>query len=151
VIAPQADPTHVAGCQRELLFVFGTLRRGSSHHHILTSLHARYLGPAIVAGQLFDLGPFPGARLIEPAGPGIGSRRVIGELYRLQNPERDLGLLDRYEGLQPWEPKTSLFRREFTQVSRQNGTRVQAWVYCLNQRPVVARHIPSGDYMRIAL
>jgi gamma-glutamylcyclotransferase (GGCT)/AIG2-like uncharacterized protein YtfP len=127
------------------------LRRGSSHHHILALLHARYVGPAIVAGQLFDLGPFPGARLVEAAGPGVGSRRVIGELYQLQNPERDLGVLDRYEGLQTSRPNASLYRREFARVSTQNGNAVHAWIYCLNRRPAVARLIPSGDYRRKAL
>lgn len=131
---------------RELLFVCGTLRLGASHHHLLESLHAHYLGSAVVAGQLFDFGRFPGARL-EPKGSGTG-RRVKGELYRLQNLERDLAMLDRYEGLQASVSGNSLFRRELTTVRMQNGKTAQAWIYCLNRRPGGARLIPSGDYLK---
>jgi len=143
-LAPDTPGPATAGI--ELLFVCGTLRRGASHHRILESLHARYLGRGIVAGDLFDLGPFPGARLVEPASAGIGSRRVIGELYRLPNAERGFGVLDRYEGLQSVAPEMSLFRRELTCVWLWGGKSVQAWIYRLNRKPAVARRIPSGDY-----
>jgi len=132
----------------DLLFVYGTLRQGSSHHHILKSLHGAYLGPATVAGELFDLDRFPGARLIEPKVPGVGNRRVKGELYRLQNPTSDLDVLDRYEGLQPSTPETSLFRRELAWVRTQGGKTMQAWIYVLARRPAAARLIPSGNYVK---
>jgi gamma-glutamylcyclotransferase (GGCT)/AIG2-like uncharacterized protein YtfP len=70
----------------------------------------------------------------------------MGELYRLQNAERDLAVLDRYEGSQPPTPWTSLFRRQLTHVWVRDKSTVQAWIYCLNRRPAVARLIPSGDY-----
>lgn len=138
-------PSDLPTNQCDLLFVYGTLRRGSSHHHILKSLHAAYLRPAIVAGELFDLGRFPGARLIEPKGPGVSSRRVKGELYRLENPEGDLDVLDRYEGLQPSTPETSPFRRELAWVRTQGGKTMQAWIYVLARRPAAAHLIPCGD------
>jgi gamma-glutamylcyclotransferase (GGCT)/AIG2-like uncharacterized protein YtfP len=131
-----------------LLFVYGTLRQESSHHHILRSLHAAYLGPATVAGELFDLGRFPGARLVKPTNPGMGNRRVLGELYRLQNPSSDLGVLDRYEGLQPSAPEATLFRRELACVRTRSGKTTQAWIYCLARRPSAARLIPSGNYAK---
>jgi len=134
------------GC--DLLFVYGTLRRGASHHHILKSLNAAHLGPATVAGELFDLGRFPGSWLIEPKGPGISRRRVLGELYRLQNPPHSLDVLDRYEGLQSPAPEARLFRRELACVRVQGGKTMQAWIYVLAQRPAAARLVPSGDYAK---
>jgi len=104
----------------------------------------------MVSGELFDLGRFPGARLLERAGPGIGSRCVRGELYRLRHPEPDLGALDCYEGSQLSAPETSLFCRQFTRVWRQNRSTAQAWIYCLSRRPAGARLIPSGDYTKLA-
>jgi len=146
---PMPSDLATNGC--DLLFVYGTLRRGASHHHILQSLHARFLGPAMVAGELFDLGRFPGARAIEPTSAGIGGRRVTGELYRLRRLEPDLAALDRYEGLQPSAFETSLFCRRVTRVWKQNvGGAAQAWIYCLSRRPAAACLIPSGDYSKAA-
>jgi gamma-glutamylcyclotransferase (GGCT)/AIG2-like uncharacterized protein YtfP len=139
----QQDLATTAG---DLLFVYGTLRRGSSHHHILQAIHARYVGPAMVSGELFDLGRFPGARLIQPLGPGIGSRRVTGELYRLRNSTPDLDVLDRYEGLQPSGAEAPLFRRELARLRTRGGKTRHAWIYALARRPAAVRLIASGDY-----
>jgi gamma-glutamylcyclotransferase (GGCT)/AIG2-like uncharacterized protein YtfP len=140
--------TDLATTASDLLFVYGSLRRESSHHHILRSIRAGFMGPAMVAGQLFDLGRFPGARLVEPSDR-IGSRRVMGELYRLRNPEHDFDVLDRYEGLQSATPKMSLFGRELTRAWTRGGNTAQAWIYCLNRNPPKARPIPSGDYSKV--
>lgn len=142
-------PPDLATNGYDLLFVYGTLRRGSSHHHILRSLHAACLGPATVAGELFDLGRFPGARLVEPKRAGISSRRVTGELYRLQNPTRGLDVLDRYEGLQPSKHEAPMFTRELARVQTQGGRAAQAWIYTLARRPAAACLIPSGDYAKV--
>jgi gamma-glutamylcyclotransferase (GGCT)/AIG2-like uncharacterized protein YtfP len=138
-------PSNLATNGYNLLFVYGTLRRGSSHHHILQAIHARYLEPAIVAAELFDLGRFPGARLIKPTNPGVGNRLVTGELYRLQNSTPDLDVLDRYEGLQPLAVETPLFRRELARVRTRGGKTMQAWIYALARRPAAGRLILSGD------
>jgi gamma-glutamylcyclotransferase (GGCT)/AIG2-like uncharacterized protein YtfP len=80
------DTTHGTGT-RELLFVYGTLKRGLDNHHQLTG--ATFAGEAWLDGViLHDLGPFPMAI--------AGSGRVHGELYLVDR--HQLNPLDRFEG-----------------------------------------------------
>ena len=144
----------------DLLFVYGSLCRGASHHHALERLRARLLEPGSVCGGLYSLGPFPGARPAAPdlgapasdtdqAKPAVGARRVprvFGELYQLQNPTRDLKVLDSYEGFRPFAPERSLFRREVAEVWRRGRSAMPAWIYWLNTRPAPACLIPAGKY-----
>ena len=62
-----------------LLFVYGTLRPfvdlPVSRWLRRT---ARYLGPAITAGRLYDLGAYPGMRAARNSGD-----RVVGDVYRV--------------------------------------------------------------------
>ena len=142
----------------DLLFVYGSLRRGSSHHHILEGLHALFAGPGTVEGQLFDLGSFPGAKPwpsdASAAAAGASalasdvSSRVTGELYRLRRPERDLAVLDRYEGFRPDFPAASFFRRGLARVRTRDGSFMEAWVYWLNRGASPRRVLTSGDYTR---
>lgn len=59
------------------LFVYGTLRRGAPMHALIAS-DARLVGPATLAGRLYDLGAYP-------AFTDRESKRdvVRGELYEL--------------------------------------------------------------------
>lgn len=103
----------------DLLFVYGTLKRGLVNHHQLGG--APCLGEAELAGvQLHDLGPFPMAI----AGDGL----VRGELYRLE--PGMLERLDRFEGA----PR--LYRRERRSLA--DGRDV--WIYLGQPRQV--RHSP---------
>ncbi len=71
----------------ELVFVYGTLKRGFVNHHWLAG--CGFEGEGTVAGLvLHDLGPFP------MAIPGSGA--VRGEVFRLA--AEALGRLDRLEG-----------------------------------------------------
>ncbi len=125
----------------ELIFVYGTLRRGFSRHVALQRLGAEYLGRGTIQGDLFDLGDFPGAR-----STGKTSSRIAGEIYRLPNPFQTLSVLDEIEGLRPAAPELSLFRRVMTTVTLENGQETTAWVYWLNRSTGPRRRIPSGDY-----
>jgi gamma-glutamylcyclotransferase (GGCT)/AIG2-like uncharacterized protein YtfP len=144
----------------DLVFVYGTLRRGFSHHHLLKRLRARPVGRGSVRAELYDLGAFPGAK---PAATDTGVcasggvqarrnaqacavRRVVGELYQLQNPVRDLKVLDGYEGFRPSAPGRGFFRRELTEVSLGGGTAEPAWVYWLNRTIGPGRLIVERDY-----
>jgi gamma-glutamylcyclotransferase (GGCT)/AIG2-like uncharacterized protein YtfP len=153
----EVRPPHAA-C--DLLFVYGTLRRGFSHHHLLKRLRARPVGRGSVRAELYDLGSFPGARpaaldAVAPATGGVQTRRsaqagatsrVAGELYQLQNARRDLKVLDGYEGFRPSAPGRSFFRRELTEVSLGGGAVRPAWVYWLNRKVTPGRLIAEGDY-----
>lgn len=105
--------------QCDLLFVYGTLKRGHGNHHQLAG--AGFVGEATMAGvDLHDLGPFPMAI----SGEGLAR----GELYRVD--AGTLARLDRFEGV----PR--LYRRECRGLD--DGR--QAWIYLGQPRQV--RHSP---------
>lgn len=117
----------------ELLFVYGSLRRGFEAQDLMRRLAARYVGKGSVRGRLFDLGKFPGALKI----PGT-STRVVGELYQLPSAARALKSLDRYEG--------NRYRRELAEVKLRDGKRARAWIYWLQRIPASQHQIRGGDY-----
>jgi len=119
----------------ELLFVYGSLRRGCRAQGLMRHAGARYLGKASVRGRLFDLGEFPGA--VKATG---ASALVLGELYYLPCAVRALKSLDRYEG--------SRYKREVTEVELQSGRRVRAWIYWLKRVPASRHQIEGGNYAK---
>ena len=74
-----------------LLFIYGTLKQGQSHHSLIQ--RQRFLGPArtLPRYRLFDLGPFPGLKEDLEYGQAID-----GELYEIDDDMRER--LDDYEG-----------------------------------------------------
>ena len=105
--------------ERQLVFVYGTLKRGAVNHHWLEG--ASWQGEAKLLGVLLhDLGPFPMAV--------IGDGTAIGEVYAVE--EHGLARLDELEGY----PR--LYDRQM--LSLNDGR--QAWVYL--GRPRQVRHAP---------
>ena len=100
------------------LFVYGTLRRGQVLHRELVWMQAEFVGSASMAGQLYDLGRYPGAS-------ATGDQMIPGELYRLPEPEPALRHLDTVEGRQ--------FQRATVRVMLENGEPQQACVYLLRR------------------
>jgi len=106
----------------DLLFVYGTLRRGLPMHHHLKRLGAAFVAAGKVQAELFDLGEFPGAR--KSSKPG---KTIEGELYRLHGVQKSLKVLDQVEGFAP--RSSGMFQRATTEVSLPNGERRVAWIY----------------------
>jgi gamma-glutamylcyclotransferase (GGCT)/AIG2-like uncharacterized protein YtfP len=105
--------------ERQLVFVYGSLKRGEKNHRWLEG--ASWQGEAELNGVLLhDLGPFPMAV--------IGEGTAIGEVYAVE--ERGLARLDELEGY----PR--LYDRQMLSLS--DGR--QAWVYL--GRPRQVRHAP---------
>jgi len=105
--------------QSDLLFVYGTLKRGLANHLQLGG--APCLGEAVMPGiDLHDLGPFPMAI--------AGSGCAHGEVYRVEPPQ--LADVDRFEGV----PRLYERRR----LPLQDGR--LAWIYLGQARQV--RHSP---------
>ena len=129
----------------EYLFVYGTLcsASGGWMHHELAR-RARLAGTGWIAGRLWDTGSYPAA--IPAASP---DERVHGELYKIapDSTAELLALLDRYEGYLPDAPGRSLFLRQRTRVTREDGEPVRAWVYVYNGTTDRLRRITSGDYL----
>jgi gamma-glutamylcyclotransferase (GGCT)/AIG2-like uncharacterized protein YtfP len=128
-----------------LLFVYGTLRRGSGHlmAERLASA-ATYVGDASVNGALYDTGTFPAC--LPPEGP---ADRVHGDVWALQPAAAAelLALLDRYEGYAPDDRYDSLFVRVRVQVEFGDGSVQEAWMYRYNEVAQALTRISSGDWL----
>ncbi len=112
----------------ELVFVYGTLRRGYVNHHLLRG--ARGLGPArTLRPYALYLGEFPYLVEQEPVCA------IVGELYAVS--PAGLRLLDQLEEHPDW------YQRRQVPVSDGQGQTRQAWVYFFPQPQ--GRLLASGD------
>ncbi len=122
------------------LFVYGTLKRGGSLHHLLRPHGgAVYVGEGKIRGLLYSFcdANYPGA--VATREPG---RFVHGEVYSLSDSDRLLQRLDRHEGCDE-----GLFVRQDVQVL--GGKRLRAWAY-FYARPLAsagAELIPGGRFL----
>ncbi len=127
---------------RALLFVYGTLRRGSGRRpDDLLGEEAEFVGRATFRGRLYDVDDYPGA-----VPSGDPSDTVHGEIYRLTNAEAVLRRIDKYEEVDSRDPSAGLYRREITEVALEDGHTTQAWIYLFNRPTRGLRPIPSGEY-----
>jgi gamma-glutamylcyclotransferase (GGCT)/AIG2-like uncharacterized protein YtfP len=110
-----------------LLFVYGTLRRGFDNEHArLLRAAAEFAGETEAPGRIYRIGWYPGFVF---ASDGL----VRGELYRLRDPQRTLATLDEYEG------------DEFERVETE-AQGASAWIYRIRRVPEGAEAIASGDF-----
>lgn len=127
-----------------LLFVYGTLRRGSrSLMAERLASGATFVGEGTVCGRLFDTGAYPAC--IPAADP---TERVHGDVFALHAETRDelLAMLDQYEGYAADARYSSLFVRERTVVRFADGSKEVAWIYHYNERLDDATPIASGKW-----
>ena len=118
------------------IFVYGTLRKQMSHplSHLLVH-HGVFVGTGIFQGKLYDLGRYPGAV------PSKNKTDLItGEVYRLQQPDKVLELLDEYEGPRFKRTQVTIFSGEDHPIS--------AWIYLYARSVAGRRIISSGDYVQ---
>lgn len=128
-----------------LLFVYGTLRRGSAHpmaHRL--AMQSDFLGRGTIGGKLYSLGFYPGLAAAESQ-----SHRVHGEVVRLRHPAFSFTWIDLYEGCGPNAPEPHDFRRVVVPVTLNSGAPVEAWVYTYLKRISAARHVPGGRWKRM--
>jgi len=108
--------------------VYGTLREGYQQctvkKEIERDLH--YIGAGMINGLLYDLGKYPGA--VE----GNQREKIIGDVYRMNNPDRVLEILDQYEGYSIASPNVSEFVRKESKVRLNEEKDIIAWIYWYN-------------------
>jgi len=97
--------------QKTLVFVYGTLRRGSSNHFRLGK--APFVEEAWILGRLYRIDWYPGMRLDEEGVP------VRGEIYEIER--EALRELDVFEGKE--------FERLKTKVHAKGGGDFHVWLY----------------------
>lgn len=74
---------------KHLVFVYGTLRRGSAQSMSARFPNSKFIADAKVSGSLYDLSAFPGLLLCE------SNSLVIGEVYEVD--DEILNELDDFE------------------------------------------------------
>lgn len=126
---------------QQYLFVYGTLKRSVANPMgSLMRAHAAYVEEAIIAGRLYDLGPYPGL-VLEDSGTA-----VYGELYKILHPNALLSLLDAYEGCGQDEPRPHDFGRVEATVRDTSGVDYRAWVYIYQNQVDPSWLLPSGYF-----
>ena len=113
----------------QLVFVYGSLRRGQRHHRLLDGCRLLGVHRTTPAYTMVDLGAYPG--VFEG-----GQTPVTGEVYRVSRAR--LGALDRFEGC------PAHYRR--AALATPWGA---AWIYLLAhsvRRPL--RQVAGGDWYR---
>jgi gamma-glutamylcyclotransferase (GGCT)/AIG2-like uncharacterized protein YtfP len=116
--------------------LYGSLMRGfDAMDELGFGDRLRYAGPCVLAGELFDLGPYPGMR--------HGDGRVVAELYALLD-DGVIEDLDRFEDFEPSRPRDSIYLRE--RVALVEPARTEAWVYVYNAVPDASARIVGGDW-----
>jgi len=107
--------------KKHSVYVYGTLRPGDGEPHV-------------IPGQIFDLGWFPGLKMLSPDKGEF----VVAE--RVEVSDDQLTSLDSYEGYYPSDPRNSLYIR----VPYLDG-----WTYIYNKPLASETHklIPGGDWL----
>lgn len=126
--------TTIASKTTDLLFVYGTLKRGHGNNPLLRT--STFMGEAISADKNYVL---EGLHLIDlPKGHDIAP--VKGDLYQVDAHGTWLRL-DRLEG----HPR--IWRREIRPFITEAGKRVDAWVYVYQMAEVPNRpeNLPRND------
>ncbi|MBM3818512.1 MAG: gamma-glutamylcyclotransferase [Acidimicrobiia bacterium] len=125
----------------ELVFFYGTLMTPFNRTgRLRVDEHLVSRGRGTMNAALFDLGIYPAA---VPASEG----KVWGEVYEMTHPAIVLQALDEIEGFRAEEPESSLYTRNLTPVTLEDGRTVAAWAYFYNAPLGRAQRIESGDYL----
>ena len=120
---------------KHLVFVYGTLRRGSVRAMSIRFPNSKFVADAKVSGRLFDLGAYPGLLLDE------SSSLVIGEVYEVD--DEILNRLDAFES-------SSHYLRKQVEISL-GADRRMCWTYEPNPEFYSPRTlITLGDWIEYA-
>lgn len=110
--------------------MYGTLRRNHTPPEMGAVMRSlEWIGTGSAAGQLYDLGDYPGAEF-DPAS----RNEVQGEIYKLPADGKALEKLDKYEEFWPERRNSSLFIRIAVPVRVKNGRQLTCWAYRLNPK-----------------
>lgn len=123
----------------QLVFVYGTLRRGGSNHFRLAG--AEFISPGTVAGRMYRIDWYPGL-VLDDAGD-----EIHGEVYSV-GPEL-LGDLDVFEGLSAGEVEGSEYRRVHATVVQCDSRTISAWVWEWLGETEEGRRVHDGDWLKL--
>jgi len=114
-----------------VIFIYGTLHPDRAPAAIAaTAGRLRPLGRAMIQGRRYELGEYPGAVLSDDP-----AEIVSGEVFlmpKVQEAAEVLARLDAYEDYRPDDLENSLFLRQMTTATMEDGSRQECWVYIYN-------------------
>lgn len=125
----------------DYLFVYGTLRRDTARHDLLQTF-CHYIDNGTLSGKLYQINQYPGVVMSHDA-----SQQVIGEVYRINNPQQLFALLDDYEECSASFAEPHEYVRQQQTITLSNGHKLTAWVYLYNQPVTGLKLITSGDFL----
>ena len=120
----------------ELVFVYGTLRRGGSNHFRMDG--AEFVGFGSIRGRIYRFDWYPGL-VVDDSGD-----EIIGEVYAVS--PQQMTDLDFFEGISAGEIEGSEYRRTRVKVSG-CGDPLEAWVWEWRGLVDESRRIESGDWL----
>lgn len=122
----------------QLVFVYGTLRRGGSNHFRMAG--AEFVAPGTITGRMYRIDWYPGL-VLDDAGD-----EIHGEVYSV-DPEL-LAILDVFEGLSAGEIEGSEYRRVRTSVIQRDSRPVNAWVWEWLGATDESQRLMDGDWLK---
>jgi gamma-glutamylcyclotransferase (GGCT)/AIG2-like uncharacterized protein YtfP len=122
---------------RELVFVYGTLRRGGSNHFRMDG--AEFVGVGRIVGRMYRIDWYPGLVLDESGDD------ILGEVYSVDL--EMLGNLDSFENVSADDPEGSEYRRVKTNVSLPTAETLSAWVWEWLGAMDESQRLPGGDWL----
>jgi gamma-glutamylcyclotransferase (GGCT)/AIG2-like uncharacterized protein YtfP len=123
----------------QLVFVYGTLRRGGSNHFRMAG--AEFIADGSITGRMYRIDWYPGI-VLDPAGD-----EIRGEVYSV-GPEQ-LSALDVFEGVSAGEVEGSEYRRVQTTVVKQDSRILTAWVWEWLGMVDDDQRISDGDWLKM--
>lgn len=122
----------------DIVFVYGTLRRGGSNHFRMAG--AEFIAAGTISGRMYRIDWYPGL-VLDSAGDEIS-----GEVYAV-GPEQ-LAALDAFEGLSAGEIQGSEYRRVLTTVVQQDSQTRTAWVWEWLGATEESQRVADGDWLK---
>ena len=122
----------------QLVFVYGTLRRGGSNHFRMAG--AEFVSSGTVNGRLYRIDWYPGL-VLDDAGD-----EIHGEVYSVD--AELLAALDIFEGLSAGEIEGSEYRRVAATVMQRNSQPITAWVWEWLGLTDESRRLTDGDWLK---
>jgi gamma-glutamylcyclotransferase (GGCT)/AIG2-like uncharacterized protein YtfP len=122
---------------QELVFVYGTLRRGGSNHFRMDG--AEFVSNGRIVGKLYRIDWYPGLVLDESGDD------IFGEVYAVD--AEMLGNLDSFENVAADDLEGSEYRRVPASVILPNGESLTAWIWEWLGATDEANRLPGGDWI----
>ena len=122
----------------QLVFVYGTLRRGGSNDFRMAG--AEFVAQGTITGRMYRIDWYPGL-VLDDAGD-----EIHGEVYSV-TPDQ-LSTLDIFEGLSAGEIEGSEYRRVQTTVVQQDSQTLTAWVWEWLGLTDESQRLADGDWLK---